>query len=79
MTRPRKQPVRVQALLALELPALDERRCVGCGLCPAVCPTQCLAMAGPLPWLPPPRDCVSCGLCAAICPAGALEMRPPEW
>ena len=28
-------------------------------------------MAGPLPWLPRPRDCVSCGLCAAICPAGA--------
>jgi len=38
------------------LPVLDESRCTGCGLCPDVCPTVCLEMAGALPWLPRPRD-----------------------
>lgn len=62
----------------LELPVLDEALCTGCGDCPAVCPTDCLEMAGPLPWLPRPRDCVSCSLCVLICPAGALHLAPPD-
>lgn len=57
-----------------EVPILDPTRCTGCGDCPAVCPTACLEMAGPLPWLPRPGHCISCGLCAAICPADALRM-----
>jgi NAD-dependent dihydropyrimidine dehydrogenase PreA subunit len=61
-----------------ELPLLDETRCTGCGDCVAVCPTDCLALAGALPWLPRPGDCVSCGLCVAVCPAGALCLAPPE-
>ena len=60
-----------------ELPAVDETRCSGCGDCVAVCPTNCLAMAGPLPWLPRPADCVRCELCVQVCPADALRMRPP--
>src|SRR6516162_1614447 len=43
-----------------ELPVLDSARCTGCGDCVAVCPTECLAMAGPQPWMPRPRECVSC-------------------
>jgi formate hydrogenlyase subunit 6/NADH:ubiquinone oxidoreductase subunit I len=62
----------------LELPVVDETLCTGCGLCPVVCPTDCLAMHGPLPWLPRPRDCVSCGLCAAICPSTALRLEVPS-
>jgi formate hydrogenlyase subunit 6/NADH:ubiquinone oxidoreductase subunit I len=62
----------------LELPRLDEALCTGCGDCPAVCPTDCLEMAGPLPWLPRPRDCVSCSLCVLICPVGALQLVPSD-
>jgi ferredoxin len=62
---------------AVELPELDETLCTGCGDCPDVCPTHCLEMAGPLPWLPRPRACISCTLCVLICPAGALRMMPP--
>lgn len=61
-----------------ELPHLDETRCTGCGDCVRVCPTDCLAMAGPLPWMPRPGDCVRCALCVLICPAEALHMAAPE-
>jgi len=64
-------------MTALELPTLDERKCVGCGDCVALCPVDCLEMAGPLPWLPRPGRCVSCTLCVLICPVGALQMQPP--
>ncbi len=60
----------------VEVPTVDETLCTACGDCPAVCPTACLAMIGPVPWLPRPGDCVSCGLCVLICPAKALRMEP---
>jgi len=57
-----------------ELPVVDETRCTGCGDCVLACPADCLAMAGPLPWLPRPGDCISCSLCALVCPAGAVTL-----
>jgi ferredoxin len=61
--------------MATELPVLDEARCTGCGDCVAVCPTACLALAGPLPWLPRPLDCVRCGLCVVVCPVEAVQLE----
>ena len=60
-----------------EVPKLDETRCTGCGDCVLVCPTECLEMVGPLPWMPRPRECISCSLCALICPAEALRLARP--
>jgi formate hydrogenlyase subunit 6/NADH:ubiquinone oxidoreductase subunit I len=57
-----------------EIPLLDERLCTGCGLCCALCPVDCLEMAGPLPWLPRPAACISCAVCQIVCPANALKM-----
>jgi formate hydrogenlyase subunit 6/NADH:ubiquinone oxidoreductase subunit I len=59
----------------MELPVLNEALCVGCGDCVQTCPTDCLEMSGPVPWLPRPGQCVSCTLCALICPAAALAMH----
>ncbi len=59
----------------VELPFLDETRCTGCTACVVVCPADCLAMAGPLPWLPRPEDCVCCTLCAVVCPVEAIAMK----
>lgn len=57
------------------LPTVDATRCTGCGDCPAACPTACLEMAGPLPWLPRPGECVSCGLCVLVCPVTAVALE----
>jgi NAD-dependent dihydropyrimidine dehydrogenase PreA subunit len=61
-----------------DLPIVDATRCSGCGDCVAVCPTDCLAMDGALPWLPRPADCVACALCAHVCPAEAVAMTPAD-
>ena len=61
---------------SVEIPALDETRCTGCGDCVTVCPADCLAMTGATPWLPRPRDCVSCAVCVLVCPVEAIAMEP---
>jgi NAD-dependent dihydropyrimidine dehydrogenase PreA subunit len=61
-----------------DLPVLNETLCTGCGDCVAICPTDCLAMAGTFPWLARPAACVSCTLCVLVCPAHALEMAAPD-
>jgi ferredoxin len=55
------------------LPMLDETRCTGCAACIAICPVQCLAKRGPVPWLPKPLLCVSCSACERICPESAIS------
>jgi MinD superfamily P-loop ATPase len=57
-----------------EVPVLNETLCTGCGLCCALCPTDCLAMAGTVPWMPRPVACIGCAVCALVCPAAALAM-----
>ena len=61
-----------------ELPLLDETLCTGCGDCVRVCPTACLEMDGPLPWLARAGDCISCTLCVLVCPVEALRLASPE-
>jgi formate hydrogenlyase subunit 6/NADH:ubiquinone oxidoreductase subunit I len=57
-----------------EVPVLDETACTGCGRCCALCPTDCLAMAAHVPWMPRSAACIGCAVCALICPAAALQM-----
>ena len=61
-----------------DLPVLDATRCSGCADCVTACPTACLAMHGPIPWMPRPLDCVSCALCVHVCPTDALRMDVGE-
>jgi NAD-dependent dihydropyrimidine dehydrogenase PreA subunit len=57
-----------------ELPEVNESRCTGCGDCVSICPTNCLAMAGSLPWLPRPADCIVCDACVIVCPVQAIRI-----
>ena len=59
-----------------EIPMVDETKCVGSATCVAVCPTDALAMAGPVPWLIRPADCIACAACVAVCPVNAIELKP---
>src|SRR5260370_7312799 len=68
----------MRVLAVIELPSLDERRCVSCGDCIYVCPTDCLAFRGPYPWLPRPLACVSCPLYVFLFPLNALSLAPPQ-
>jgi heterodisulfide reductase subunit A2 len=58
---------------------VDKERCIGCGLCEAVCPFGAVRVlpgngkgyrAENLPAL-----CKGCGLCAAVCPQKAIDMK----
>jgi NAD-dependent dihydropyrimidine dehydrogenase PreA subunit len=60
------------------LPVLDEARCTACGDCVRSCPTDCLEMAGSLPWLARPGDCIGCAICVAVCPSEALRMEAAD-
>lgn len=47
--------------------------CIGCGLCAAQCPQQCVR-AG-TPYVITQEHCLHCGLCQENCPAGAIAIR----
>ena len=66
-----RQPI---AWRCQELPFLDETACTGCALCCTLCPTDCLEMAGAVPWMPRPGACIGCAVLALVCPADALKM-----
>lgn len=60
-----------------------KERCVGCGLCSAVCPAQCLTVVPGVDehgirnakiYLYDMSRCVFCGMCVEVCPELALVM-----
>jgi ferredoxin len=55
---------------------LDRERCVGCGLCPTLCPHGVLAMDGPKARIVDFDACMECGACALNCPSQALSVTP---
>jgi len=55
--------------------ALDEEKCIGCGLCITVCPHAVFSMNGGKRIQIDDRDaCMECGACALNCPAEALTV-----
>ena len=70
----------------------DERgktKCVACGLCMAVCPSQCITIETaedeegrrvPLCYELDASRCVFCGFCEEACPVGAIFLgKTYEW
>jgi len=69
-----KQGIRLQPLLQ-DIQKNDER-CVDCGACVAVCPSQALALERPsMKVIFRADDCVACGECVPTCPVRAMELH----
>ncbi len=55
---------------------LKREACVGCGLCPQLCPHGVLAMEGRTVRIQDPDACMECGACVRNCPSAALSATP---
>ncbi len=51
----------------------DEEKCVECGLCTALCPTQSLFMDNDRHLGFDTTKCIVCGRCIKVCPVKAME------
>lgn len=55
----------------------DNRKCIHCGACTAVCPTSALHIERPeMKVVFEHKLCSVCQLCVAACPTRAMETRP---
>ena len=55
---------------------LNEKDCVGCGICTQVCPHGVLALNDRKAHIVDRDGCMECGACANNCPTGALGVTP---
>ena len=53
---------------------IDSSKCIGCGLCVNVCPSQTISMEGDKAVVSGDRS-MSCGHCAAVCPVDAISVN----
>lgn len=58
----------------VEVPEIDEEKCVSCGKCARFCQFNALVSLGTPP-LVFPELCHSCGGCAIVCPTGAISWK----
>jgi len=69
-----QQGIRLQPLLQ-DIRRNDER-CVDCGVCVAVCPSEALTLEQPsMKVLFQADECVACGECVPTCPVRAMELH----
>lgn len=55
---------------------INERLCIGCGLCRDVCTEDVFGFdeVKRKPYVKYPKDCVACLSCECYCPVGAIEI-----
>jgi len=56
---------------------IDKSKCVGCGKCADVCPTQAIYLVGKEVFVQEGL-CRACGACVEVCPKGAITMMTPS-
>ena len=54
---------------------LDVEKCVGCGMCPEVCPHAVFVVEGPKARIVDRDACMECGACARNCPVEAISVQ----
>lgn len=55
---------------------LDEKACVGCGMCEIVCPHGVFSLHSPKARIHDLDGCMECGACAKNCPTEAIAVTP---
>lgn len=55
---------------------LAQEACIGCGLCPQLCPHGVLDMQAKKAAIVDLNACMECGACATNCPVDALSVTP---
>lgn len=56
--------------------AYDQEKCVGCGLCVAVCPHRVFTLKNDKAHVQDREACMECGACALNCPTKAMAVTP---
>ncbi|MGI9310909.1 MAG: RnfABCDGE type electron transport complex subunit B [bacterium] len=62
----------------LRLAFIDEADCIGCTLCIAACPVDCIVGAVKLMHTVIADECTGCALCLPVCPTDCIEMIVPS-
>jgi Na+-translocating ferredoxin:NAD+ oxidoreductase subunit B len=59
-----------------QLAVIDEAWCIGCTLCIAACPVDCIVGAPKRMHTVVPADCTGCELCIPACPVDCIALQP---
>ena len=62
-------------MLSKKLAAVDQTRCVACGVCENTCPAGGRQGAPCCYAAVEAECCVGCGKCAKLCPVGCIEAK----
>ncbi len=54
----------------------DQEKCVGCGICVAVCPHRVFVLNNDKAEVQDREACMECGACALNCPTEAMTVTP---
>jgi len=60
-------------------PKIDPKKCLNCGKCVEVCPTDILRGGKGTPIVDYPDECWHCGACMMDCPTNAISLVLPIW
>ena len=56
-------------------PAVDEKKCTGCGTCVEICPMEVFVLEKKKSVVKKPKECVGCKACEVQCPAEAIKVK----
>jgi len=59
-------------------PAIDKKKCIGCGECIKFCPEGCIKLDKNKKAFVNYDYCKGCGICAQLCPVKAIQMEKEE-